>query len=91
MSLLEYSKHNAEDKNSDIAFQKRFEGFRDEKRVLLVLNSTLSLDAEVIRENLSIAWSHAQTPPSHKEMGLVTIEQFLGCAESVVLIMNMFA
>ena len=26
--------------------------------------------------------SHAQTPPSHEEQGLVTIERFLGCAES---------
>ena len=25
---------------------------------------------------------------SHEEMGLVTIEQFLGCAESAVLILN---
>ena len=26
--------------------------------------------------------SHAQTPPSHEEKGLVTIEHFLGCVES---------
>ena len=26
--------------------------------------------------------SRAQTPPSHEERGVVTIEQFLGCAES---------
>ena len=29
-----------------------------------------------------------QTPPSHKEKGLVIIEHFLGCAESTVLIPN---
>ena len=29
---------------------------------------------------------HVQTPLSHKEKGLVTIEQFLGGAESIVLI-----
>ena len=32
--------------------------------------------------------SHAQTPPSHEEKGLVTIEHFLGCAESAVSIPN---
>jgi len=30
----------------------------------------------------------AQTPPSHEERGLVTIEQFLGCAELAVLTLN---
>ena len=30
--------------------------------------------------------SRAQTPPSHEEKGLVTIERFLGCADSAVLI-----
>ena len=30
----------------------------------------------------------AQTPPSHEEMGLVTVERFLGCAESAILILN---
>ena len=30
----------------------------------------------------TLAWSRAQTPPSHEERGLVTIEQFLGCAKS---------
>ena len=29
-----------------------------------------------------------QTPPSHEERGLVTIERFLGCAESAVLTLN---
>ena len=32
--------------------------------------------------------SHAQTPPSHEEKGLLTIEYFLGCAESAVSIPN---
>jgi len=31
---------------------------------------------------------HAQTQPSHKEKGLVTIERFLGYAESAVLIVD---
>ena len=30
----------------------------------------------------------AQTPPSHEEKGLVTIEWFLGCTKSEVLILN---
>ena len=30
----------------------------------------------------------AQMSPSHEEKGLVTIEHFVGCAESVVLILN---
>ena len=30
----------------------------------------------------------SQTPPSHKENGLVTIEQFLGCADLAILILN---
>ena len=30
--------------------------------------------------------SRAQTPPSHEEKGLVTIESCLGCAESAILI-----
>ena len=29
--------------------------------------------------------SHLQTPPSEEEKGLVTVERFLGCAESAVL------
>ena len=33
-------------------------------------------------------YSRAQTPPSHKEKGRVTIERFLGCAESTVLILD---
>ena len=31
---------------------------------------------------LLTVYSRLQTPSSHKERGLVTIEQFLGCAES---------
>ena len=30
--------------------------------------------------------SCVQTPPSHQEKGLVTIERFLGCAKSAILI-----
>ena len=32
--------------------------------------------------------ARAQTPPSHEERGLVTIERLLGCAESEVLVLN---
>ena len=33
-------------------------------------------------------YSRAQISPSHEEKGLVTIERFLGCAKSAVLILN---
>ena len=36
-------------------------------------------------ERRSFAWPHPQTPPFHKEKGLVTIEHCLGCSESGVL------
>ena len=34
------------------------------------------------------AQSRAQTLPSHEERGLVTVERFLGSAESTVLILD---
>ena len=33
-------------------------------------------------------YSHAQTPPSHRKKGLVTIDRFLGCVESAVFFLN---
>ena len=33
-------------------------------------------------------YSRTQIPPFHKEKSLVTSEQFLGCADSAVLILN---
>ena len=36
----------------------------------------------------TIWWSCAQTPPSHKEKSLVTIQRFLGCTKSAVSILD---
>jgi len=43
----------------------------------------------VVRRNCNcIRHMTILTLPSHEEEGLVTIEQFLGCAESTVLILD---
>ena len=41
-----------------------------------------SVSLHSLLEPLLVEQSHAQTPPSHEEKGQLTIERFLGCAES---------
>ena len=51
------------------------EGYSEERNT--VIASLLATQDQIF-----LCITHAQTPSSHEERGLVTIERFLGCAES---------